>query len=75
MLQFVGVFLWDKGSDQKISLISPWMENGNLTQYLKKYPDADKMPFVCWVSFQGVPFAETLVDLGYQPWPRISPYI
>ena len=51
------------------------MENGNLTQYLKKYPDADKMPFVCWVSFQGVPFAETLVDLGYQPWPRISPYI
>ena len=51
------------------------MENGNLTQYLENYPDADRMPLVRWVFFHGVPFTETLVDLGCQPWPRISPYV
>ncbi|EDR05787.1 uncharacterized protein LACBIDRAFT_302511 [Laccaria bicolor S238N-H82] len=50
VLQLFGVFLWAKGSDQNISLISPWMENGNLTQYLEKYPHADKMPFILDIS-------------------------
>lgn len=36
------------GSDSHpISLVYPWMTNGNLSEYLRKRPDADKLGLVC----------------------------
>ncbi|THU78891.1 kinase-like protein, partial [Dendrothele bispora CBS 962.96] len=37
VLPFLGLYFLDT-SKQRVCLISPWMENGNLTQYLKKNP-------------------------------------
>ncbi|THU93880.1 kinase-like protein [Dendrothele bispora CBS 962.96] len=37
VLPFLGLYFLDT-SKQRVCLISPWMENGNLTQYLKENP-------------------------------------
>ncbi|KAF9448075.1 kinase-like protein [Macrolepiota fuliginosa MF-IS2] len=45
VLQFSGIYhLSDVYG--RIGLVSPWMENGNLTEYLKAHPDVPRLPFV-----------------------------
>ena len=34
------------GDKSRVSLVSPWMENGNIVQYLKQAPDTYRYPLV-----------------------------
>jgi hypothetical protein len=36
--------------DQYLGMVSEWMENGNLHEYLRKYPDSDRYQLVSFVS-------------------------
>jgi serine/threonine protein kinase len=47
VLPFYGVYRWK----DRLSLVSPWMENGNVIEYLKKVPDADRVALVRWCGF------------------------
>jgi hypothetical protein len=31
----------------QIAMLSPWMENGDLPAYVKKYPNVDRLELVC----------------------------
>ncbi len=44
VLPFYGVFL--RGESNRICLVSPWMKNGNLRDYLQRTPGAPRLPFV-----------------------------
>ncbi|KAH7911605.1 kinase-like domain-containing protein, partial [Hygrophoropsis aurantiaca] len=41
LLPFYGVFL-PGGDIERVSFISPWMENGHVNQYLQRHPNADR---------------------------------
>lgn len=43
--------------DRQICLVSPWMQGGDLTEYLKGHPEAHRLPLVS--QFSG---AESLTD-------------
>lgn len=46
VLAFHGV--WHPNNNRsRVSLISPWMENGNLVQYLKRTSSPDHVGLVC----------------------------
>lgn len=45
ILPFYGVYHLDN-AEEKICLVSPWMENGTLTEYLKSCTDANKLLLV-----------------------------
>ncbi|KAH7925401.1 kinase-like protein [Leucogyrophana mollusca] len=45
VLPFYGVYRSPETAS-KLCLVSPWMENGNITQYLEKTPTADRRPLV-----------------------------
>ncbi len=49
VLPFYGVYAFEDPV-QGISLISPWMKNGNLRQYFEKFPDARRVPLVSMLS-------------------------
>ncbi|KAJ8079050.1 Rho guanine nucleotide exchange factor [Marasmius tenuissimus] len=40
ILPFTGIY-WFNGDQEQISLVSPWIENGNLLQFLKGHPELD----------------------------------
>ncbi|KAK1216375.1 Rho guanine nucleotide exchange factor [Marasmius sp. AFHP31] len=40
ILPFKGMY-WFKGNQEQICLVCPWMENGNLLQFLKKHPEIE----------------------------------
>ncbi|KAJ3551572.1 hypothetical protein NP233_g13059 [Leucocoprinus birnbaumii] len=45
ILSFRGIFLSDE-KIPRICIVSPWMENGDLVHYLKKYPESNRLPLV-----------------------------
>ncbi|KAJ3563209.1 hypothetical protein NP233_g9086 [Leucocoprinus birnbaumii] len=45
ILPIYGVFL-PPDAPQRICIVSPWMENGDLNQYLHTHPDADKTSLI-----------------------------
>ncbi|KAF9446489.1 kinase-like protein [Macrolepiota fuliginosa MF-IS2] len=49
ILEFYGVYIFDVGVPQSC-FVSPWMENGNLDQYLKRRPEVPRMPLVLDVA-------------------------
>ncbi|TFK21659.1 kinase-like protein, partial [Coprinopsis marcescibilis] len=49
VLPFLGVYFWrpNPSSDlERVSLLSPWMERGNVLEFLERYPSADKTSLV-----------------------------
>lgn len=53
VLPFYGVFDWDDGSGPlRTCLVSPWMGNGNIVEYLELHPDSDRW---CLVSNHFIP--------------------
>ncbi|KAH7906828.1 kinase-like domain-containing protein [Hygrophoropsis aurantiaca] len=50
ILQFYGVYAMTKPVP-RLGLVSPWMKNGNLTQYLNKTPQIDRMPLMKDIAF------------------------
>jgi serine/threonine protein kinase len=42
VLPFYGIYHWNN----RFTLVSPWMENGNIVQYLKNNPDAKRAALV-----------------------------
>jgi len=44
ILPFYGTYL--DPPTQRICLVSPWMENGNLRDYLDRFPQIPRMPFI-----------------------------
>ena len=42
-LPFYGIF---QGNDNVLYLVSPWMERGDLCEYLIRNPDVDRLPLV-----------------------------
>ena len=46
-------FLGFVSSSPPISLVYPWMANGNLPNYVREYPNADKLGLVCVCSRGG----------------------
>lgn len=59
VLPFYGVYQLDD-MYHKVCLVSPWMENGNLREYLATHPQTDRL---------------LLVSSTYIPIPTISDYI
>lgn len=49
------------GSDTLSSLVYPWMPNGNLSEYLREYPDVDKLNLVSDIS--GCQFSRRVLSL------------
>ncbi|KAF9440638.1 kinase-like protein, partial [Macrolepiota fuliginosa MF-IS2] len=49
ILEFYGVYVFDAGMPQ-LCFVSPWMENGNLDQYLKRRPEIPRMPLILDVA-------------------------
>jgi serine/threonine protein kinase len=45
VLPFYGVYHWDQNRS-RVCLISPWMSNGNIVQYLEDYPHANRINLV-----------------------------
>jgi serine/threonine protein kinase len=45
VLPFYGVYHWDK-NPARVCLISPWTENGNIVQFLRRNPEADRASLV-----------------------------
>ncbi len=45
VLPFYGVYYLDETRKQ-VSLVSPWMDNGNLVTYLKHHPLTPRQPLV-----------------------------
>lgn len=45
IVHFYGIFYLDEAKE-KICLVSPWMDNGNIEVYLKKKPEAPRKPLV-----------------------------
>ncbi|KAF9443254.1 kinase-like protein [Macrolepiota fuliginosa MF-IS2] len=43
LLPFCGIYQLDDGNG-RICLVSPWMENGNIIEYLKENPDTARIP-------------------------------
>ncbi|KXN86678.1 TOM1-like protein 2 [Leucoagaricus sp. SymC.cos] len=46
ILPFQGIFLSNEQSP-RVCIVSLWMENGDLQQYLKTFPDSPRTPLVC----------------------------
>lgn len=46
ILPFYGVYHLND-AEERICLVSPWMENGTLVDYLKACPDANRLLLVC----------------------------
>lgn len=45
IVPFLGIYYLDEAR-KRICLVSPWMDNGNLVQYLKANPSARREAFV-----------------------------
>ncbi|KXN90844.1 Serine/threonine-protein kinase HT1 [Leucoagaricus sp. SymC.cos] len=45
ILPFYGVYLFND-SPQRICIVSPWMQNGNLSEYLENFPEKPRLPLV-----------------------------
>ncbi len=45
LLPFYGIYYLD-GRSGGIALVSPWMRNGNVIEYLKANPEAPRLPLV-----------------------------
>ena len=45
VLPFYGIYHLGDASG-RIGLVSPWMGNGNLPEYLKTHPESRRLPFV-----------------------------
>ena len=45
VLPFYGAFHWSE-VPPRLCLVSPWMENGNIVQYLERNPQADRQSLV-----------------------------
>ncbi|KAK0456767.1 kinase-like domain-containing protein [Armillaria borealis] len=43
MLEFRGIYIIRSDTTIRFGLVSPWMENGNIMEYLKEHPDHDRM--------------------------------
>ena len=50
ILPFYGIYHL-KDTQGRISFVSPWMENGNVTEYLKRHPLANRLLLVRPQSF------------------------
>ena len=50
VLPFYGVYHLENDSSG-VCLVSPWMENGSLQQFLGDFPNTDRIPLVCGYSF------------------------
>ncbi len=50
LLPFYGIYQVDDHLG-RVCLVSPWMENGNVTEYLKTHPDMPRLPLVCVYIF------------------------
>ncbi|KAF5360454.1 hypothetical protein D9756_004954 [Leucocoprinus leucothites] len=46
VLPFYGVYFPQPDAPQTICIISPWMQNGDLKQYLDAHPNAPKIPLI-----------------------------
>ncbi|KAF8959522.1 kinase-like domain-containing protein [Flammula alnicola] len=46
VLSFYGVHLWPQDPRPVICLISPWMSHGNILEYLKRNPNADRLSLI-----------------------------
>jgi len=44
VLPLIGVMM----SETRFAMISSWMENGNINEFLKKNPDANRLGLVCF---------------------------
>ena len=49
VLPFYGVYHLENNSST-VCLVSPWMENGSLQQFLGEFPNTDRIPLVCGYS-------------------------
>jgi serine/threonine protein kinase len=47
ILPFYGVYLAGKAS-RRVCIISPWMDNGDLLNYLERAPATPRFPLVCF---------------------------
>lgn len=43
VLEFRGIYIIRSDTTIRFGLVSPWMENGNIMEYLKEHPDHDRM--------------------------------
>ncbi|KAF5384897.1 hypothetical protein D9615_001483 [Tricholomella constricta] len=50
LLPFYGVYEWPGELSSRLCLVSPWMNNGNVLQYLKVTPDADRVSLILDVA-------------------------
>ena len=43
-------------AENRFAMVSEWIENGNINQFLKAHPDVDRVELVCF------PFSLSLLD-------------
>ncbi|KAJ3576723.1 hypothetical protein NP233_g239 [Leucocoprinus birnbaumii] len=46
VLPFYGVYHLEHSTHNRLCLVSPWMENGNVDEYLAREPNADRMSLI-----------------------------
>lgn len=57
ILPFLGLSLEDSkflGQDQLPSVVTPWMDNGNLMEYVQKHSTMNRLPLVRYSTFSGL---------------------
>ncbi|TDL23383.1 kinase-like protein [Rickenella mellea] len=47
---FYGTSLGLRPASESPAMISPWMANGNMTEYIANHPDADKYKLICQIT-------------------------
>ncbi|EGO03486.1 hypothetical protein SERLA73DRAFT_83501 [Serpula lacrymans var. lacrymans S7.3] len=58
LVPFHGVYR-PPGEDVTICLVSPWMDNGNINQYLQRYPNTNRLPLILDVA-RGLQYLHTM---------------
>lgn len=54
VLPFYGVYRIEGAAHEKVALISPWMDHGNVYEYLKKNEDTNRLLLVSFSLDQPV---------------------
>ncbi|KAF9464792.1 hypothetical protein BDZ94DRAFT_1235011 [Collybia nuda] len=73
VLTFYGLYTWVQGPRSALCLVPPWAEHGNIIEYLRKTPGADRVPLASRVTSQSYSGSSELYISTYAPNAEAGP--
>ena len=73
-VKFSGYAIEGEGCHMKAALVSEWCVIGNVMEYLKQYPESNRIALVGEIPDFVGGHSNTVLDLGYGPWIKPSSY-